>query len=376
MGEAEVVALLRNLIASRTVNPPGDELEGAQVLQEYLEGKGVPAEIDEFAPGRANLKAEVGDGDRVLLLTSHLDVVSPGREDLWRGDPFRLRKEGNRLYGRGTSDAKGSLAAMAVAVAELAQECPSGRVRFAAVAGEEVDGLGSRRLVQQRFLGDGVVVGEPTGLRVMTAHKGRLRVTLEIPGRAAHASQPQEGINPIPRAAEVISGMEPLCRAFSERSHPLLGPESLVFTVVRAGEKANMIPDSCLLQMDARVVPPWTVEEAAGEIETFVQKLSDVLGFSISVRVEPLGRPANTPPEEPLVRAALEAVQACGIPQKAPEGFRACCDMQHFRGAGAPTVVLGPGELSRAHTTDESVTEDELILAVRVYKELARRFLC
>ncbi|HID12134.1 MAG TPA: M20 family peptidase, partial [Candidatus Latescibacteria bacterium] len=285
MGEPEVVALLRDLVATRTANPPGNELEGAEVLSAYLEGRGVPAEVDEFAPGRANLKAEVGDGSRTVLLTSHLDVVPPGREDLWTGDPFRLRREGGRLYGRGASDAKGSLAAMAVAVAGLAREGLPGRVRFAAVAGEEVDGMGSQRLVRQGFLGDGVVVGEPTGLRVMTAHKGRLKVTLEIPGKAAHASQPQEGVNPIPRAAEVVLRMEPLCREFSERVHPLLGPGSLVFTVARAGEKANMVPDSCILQMDARVVPPWTVEGAAEDIEAFVGRLSGELGFPISVGI-------------------------------------------------------------------------------------------
>ena len=208
------------------------------------------------------------------------------------------------------------------------------------------------------------------------AHKGRLRITLTVPGRASHASRPEEGINPIIRAAEVISGMKPLSERFSEREHPLLGPCSLVFTVVSAGEKANIIPDSCLLQMDARVVPPWTVEEAREEIETFVGRLSDELGFEISVRVEALGRPAATPPDEPLVRTAMDAVEVCGVNQEGPEGFGACCDMQHFRAAGVPTIILGPGELSQAHTTDESVKEEEILRAVRVYRELVRRFLC
>jgi len=372
----EVVELLRELVAARTVNPPGDELRGAEVLRDYLQGRGIPVEVDEFLPGRANLRAEVGEGGRTVLLTSHLDVVPPGREELWGGDPFVMRESGGRLYGRGTVDAKGSLASMAVAVAELSGERLKGKVRFAAVAGEEVDGMGSKRLVEQGFLGDGVVVGEPTSLKVAVTHKGRLRITLTVPGRASHASRPEEGINPILRAAGVISGMKLLSERFSERKHPLLGPCSLVFTVVSAGEKANMIPDSCLLQMDARVVPPWTVEEAREEVEKFVGRLSDELGFKIYVQVEALGRPAATPPDEPLVRTAMDAVEVCGVNQEGPEGFGACCDMQHFRAAGVPTIILGPGELSQAHATDESVKEEEILRAVRVYRELVRRFLC
>lgn len=374
----ETIELLRNLIAQRTVNPPGEEGRAVQVLEEFFRIHGLPVERYDVEPGRPNLLCAV-EGQRMgrsILLTSHMDVVTPGRLDLWTHDPFEPHIEGGKLYGRGSCDAKASLAAMAAAVVRLAVDRRfDGRVLFGAAMGEEITGIGSQRMAQAGQIGDAVVVGEPTDLRVMTAHKGRVEVHLEIPGRAAHASQPRQGVNPIPLAAEVIQRLTLFCEKVGRRTHPLLGTSSLVFTLLHAGEKQNVIPDSCRIGMDYRVIPPWTQEQVIQELQDELKQVGQDLGYAIRVMCQPLGRPASTPSNEPIVQAALNAVQSNGIDQEAPTGFTACCDMHHFRAVGAPTIVLGPGGLEQAHTTDEFVEIEQVIRGAQIYHDMVLAFL-
>lgn len=370
--------LLRDLVAQPTINPPGNEENAAQVLEAFFRAHDLSVERYEVEPGRPNLlcKVEGRRAGRSILLTSHMDVVAPGRLDLWTHDPFEPYIEEGRLYGRGSCDAKASLAAMATAVVRLARDRQfDGRVLFGAAMGEEITGIGSQRMAETGHIGDAVVVGEPTNLQVMTAHKGRVEVHLEVPGRAAHASQPHRSINPIPRAANVIQRLTPFCKEVSRRTHPLLGTSSFVFTILHAGEKQNVIPDSCRIGMDYRVVPPWTQEQVMEELEDVMKRLSQELGYEIRSTYRPLGRPASTPLEEPIVQAALKAVQSNGIDQEAPTGFTACCDMHHFRAVGAPTIILGPGRLEQAHTTDEFVGIEQVIRGAQIYHDLALEFL-
>ena len=382
--QEEIVGLLRDLVAARTVNPPGDEAIGAAVLKDFLSGHGLDVRWDDVEKGRPNLFCTVGRGTkplrsqgRSLLFDSHMDVVSPGDPSAWRRDPFEPYVEDGKLYGRGACDAKASLAAMAAAMVRLAseQERFDGRVTFAAVMGEEITGVGSRRISEQDISADAVVVGEPTHLRAMTGHKGRVSVTLEIPGRAAHASQPQEAINPIPRAAEVVRALEPFCREVRERRHPLLGASSFVFTILRAGDKQNVIPDRSTLGMDYRVVPPWTNEQVVVELKERLGEISERLGYQIHLDYQTLAQAAFTPTEEWIVRTALEVVREYGVDQREAEGFTACCDMHFFRTVGIPTIILGPGGIEQAHTTDEFVVLDEVFRAAEIYREMALRFL-
>ena len=155
----ETIELLRNLIAQRTVNPPGEEEKAAQVLEEFLRAHGVSAERYDVEPGRPNLLCRV-EGRRVgrsMLLTSHMDVVAPGRLDLWTHDPFEPYIVGGKLYGRGSCDAKASLAAMAAAVVHLAMDRRfDGQVLFGAAMGEEINGIGSQRMAEACQMGDAV----------------------------------------------------------------------------------------------------------------------------------------------------------------------------------------------------------------------------
>ena len=376
--QKELLELLQNLVAARTVNPPGDEQIGAAVLKDFLSGHGLEVQTDEVEKGRPNLICTVGRGTkRSLLFDSHLDVVSPGDPKAWRRDPFEPYVEDGKVVGRGACDAKASLAAMAAAMVRMASEEErfDGRVTFAAVMGEEITGAGSRHIAEQGIAADAVVVGEPTHLRVMTGQKGRVGLKLTVPGRAAHASQPQEAVNPIPRAGEVIRALEPFCREIRERRHPLLGTSSLVFTILRAGDRQNVIPDHAALEMDYRVVPPWTHEQLVVELRERLGEISKQLGYEIRLEHEVLSMTAFTPSDERIVQTALEIVPEYGVHQNDPEGFTACCDMHFFRAIGIPAIILGPGGIEQAHTVDEFVELDEVFRAAQIYREIALRFL-
>ncbi|MFH1007879.1 MAG: M20 family metallopeptidase [Candidatus Latescibacterota bacterium] len=376
--QKEMVGLLMNLVATRTVNPPGDEAMAAEVLSAFLDGHGLEAQLDEVEEGRPNLLCTVGRGTgRSLLFDSHLDVVSPGDPNSWRADPFGPYVEVGKLYGRGACDDKASLAAMAMAMVQLAaqEERLCGRVTFAAVMGEEITGAGSSHLAEKGITADAAVVGEPTHLRVMTGQKGRVGLKLGIPGRAAHASQPQQAINPIERAAEVIQALRPFCREIQERRHPLLGNSSLVFTILKAGDKQNVIPDHAVVEMDYRVVPPWTPEQLVAELRGQLGELSKRLGYPIGLEHEVLSMMAFTPEDEQIVQTALGLLPEYGVKQSEPEGFTACCDMHFFRAIGIPTIILGPGGIEQAHTVDEYVELDEVFRAAEIYREMALRFL-
>ncbi len=376
--QKNIVGLLRNLVAARTINPPGDEQIGAAVLRDFLSGHGLDVQTDEVEKGRPNLLCTVGRGKkRSLLFDSHMDVVSPGDPKAWRRDPFEPYVQDGKLYGRGACDAKASLAAMAVAMVRLASEVErfDGRVTFAAVMGEEITGAGSRHIAEKGIAADAVVVGEPTHLKVMTGQKGRVGLKLAIPGRAAHASQPQEAVNPIPRAAEVIRAFEPFFREIRERRHPLLGASSLVFTILRAGDRQNVIPNHAALEMDYRVVPPWTHEQIIVELREWLEDLSRRLGYEIRLDHEVLSMTAFTPSDERIVQTALKIVPEYGNHQSEPEGFTACCDMHFFRAIDIPTIILGPGGIEQAHTTNEFVELDEVFRAAEIYREIALRFL-
>ncbi len=197
----DTATLLQRLVALDSTNPGGDEAAVAAVLAEVLADAGADVEVIPYADGHVNLIAEVrlGDGPRVML-NSHLDVVPAGAG--WTTDAFTPEIRDGRVYGRGAADAKGSLAAMAGAVVDIvrAGEATRGTIVFTAVGDEEVGSTGARALVEHLRV-DACIVGEPTGVSLLAAHKGSLRPVIEVLGRGAHAAAPHNGINAITGAS-------------------------------------------------------------------------------------------------------------------------------------------------------------------------------
>jgi acetylornithine deacetylase/succinyl-diaminopimelate desuccinylase family protein len=369
--EGAAARCLADLVRIPTVNPPGDEAPLAAHVAERLEALGFSVRLDEVLPGRPNLIARLHGraGSPTLLFNTHMDVVAPGAG--WTRDPFAAEVVDGRLYGRGALDAKGSLAGFLLAAGALAGSGTplDGNLVVTAVMDEEVGSLGARRLAPA-VAADHAIVGEPTGLDVAIAHRGSLRPVIAVEGRAAHASQPGRGVNAVYLAARAIAAFEAHAGALGGRAHPLVGRPTLAVTIVHGGHKENVIPDRCEFTIDRRLIPEESEPEALAGIERVLAGLRAAhpdFRAGIARLLPTTGGPSETPADAPIVGALLAAGRAVLGRKVAVAGFPAACDMVHFRAAGVPTAVLGPGDLSRAHTADEWVDIREVADAARIY---------
>jgi acetylornithine deacetylase/succinyl-diaminopimelate desuccinylase-like protein len=350
--------LLRELIALPSVNPAfvpaGESRSGEQQVAEFLAATGAQAGLDvSFQPvseGRSNLLLRLtprGKTRQRVLLAPHLDTVNGTRAQ------FAPRRKGGRLFGRGAADAKGSVAAMfgaVCAVAQLSRRPAETEIIFAGLVDEENAQAGSRALVKQGFRADFAIVGEPTRLRVVTAHKGSLWLQLETHGRCAHGARPELGQNAIHTMAGVVNLLETrYAAALSRRRHPLLGPPTVSVGTIRGGAQPNIVPDHCAIVVDRRTLPGETEAGVRCEILEFLRRAG--LPATLGNGKEAPCLPLETNPQLPLVARFLRATR-----QRQPAGVHYFCDAAILSEAGIPSVVFGPGDIAQAHTSDEWIS--------------------
>ncbi|MGH9165226.1 MAG: M20 family metallopeptidase, partial [Acidimicrobiales bacterium] len=254
-----LVATTRALVAVDTQNPPGGERALLPLCRDLLSSFGARFEEVEPAPGRASLLATVGAGDGrrpTLLVNGHLDVVPVDRAG-WTRDPFAAELEDGRLYGRGTADMKGGIAAAIEALAALrrAGREPACDVVFHLVADEERGGaLGTEVLVAEgRVRADACVVPEPTGLALGVAERGLMNAVITVSGRPVHASEPRLGVSAVEKAARIVLALHGA--DFGGPAHPLLGRPSCNVGLIAGGDATNIVAPSCRLEIDRRLLP-------------------------------------------------------------------------------------------------------------------------
>lgn len=347
--------------------------EGAiiQYLVERFARQDIPCRVTAVDGKPLNVVAEIGQGPRTFLLNSHVDTVPPGDPALWATDPLTPVERDGMIFGRGAEDAKGCLAAMIVAFELLAARRTTvpARVVLMAVGAEERGGLGTQEEMARGFTADAAIIGESTHLVPMLAHKGVLRLEIEVTGRAAHASDPDAGINAIVAMAPIVSALDRLAAAVRRRTDRHVGKASLVISTIAGGVALNVIPAQCVITIDRRVLPHETEAEVLGEIVAGVnQALPAASGAQVAIRTVRFVPPSSTDPDAAIVRAAEEAAaRVLGRPAPAG-GFTATCDMTYLVNQGKiPTVILGPGSIEVAHQANEYVPVDQLALAVEVY---------
>lgn len=367
--------ILADLVAFDTQNPPGHEVEAAAHLHALLSDIGFETVTDTYSPGRANVMARLDNGPGPhFVFNTHLDVVPAGEG--WTSNPFRASIEGGRLIARGACDAKGSLAAMLTACANLAgqRDAWSGTLSAVFVADEEVASAGAKHLVETGARYDYAVIGEPTGNGVVCAHKGSLRPVVEVRGKTAHSGTPQEGINAVFHAARLLCRFERLADEVAQTRHPLCGAASLTVTRMAGGHADNVVPETASFLLDRRMVPGEDADAAAAALQAVLNaaRVEDGIDATIARWQPTTGGPVESDPAHPFVKAALAACARHGGDGTAAHGFQGACDMVHFAKAGATCVVIGPGSLSEAHKPNESVGLDELAAAAEIYTDLAR----
>lgn len=361
-------ALLQELIRIPSVNPDGDpgtphvgEKNCADCIADFLGSLGAGVELHEVLPGRPNVVGRFPadrPGKPRLLLAPHTDTVSVGGMTI---DPFGGELRDGKIWGRGASDTKGSLAAMLWALKESDVRSLSHEIWFAGLMGEEAGLHGSRDLAaRERF--DFVIVGEPTSLQVVNTTKGSTWLSLRTSGKAMHASMPGQGENAIYKMADALRCVrDEIAPMLAELHDPVLGAPTISAGTIRGGTKSNIVPDSCEASIDMRTIPGQDIAPVLAALRAAAP------GMEISAWE---AKPMFTAPDHPVIRSLGQ----CGAQCVGAPWF---CDAAIFAEAGVPAVAVGPGSIVQAHTKDEFLSVADLEAGVdffkRFFKQLAAR---
>ncbi|MEA2287441.1 MAG: succinyl-diaminopimelate desuccinylase [Solirubrobacteraceae bacterium] len=372
--ESGVVALTRELIGTRTVNPPGDEARAASLLARRLEAAGLDVSAHDHAPGRTSLVARWhGSGDEpALCLTGHLDTVPLGSRD-WSRDPFAGEIDGDRLYGRGSSDMKGGTAAIVVAAERIAA-LGRGRAGLELVlcAGEETGCEGAVALAgASGALGraGAVLVAEPTTNHPCVAHKGVVWLEALAEGRTAHGSMPHLGDNAIYKLARAITRLEADGARFGVGAHDLLGEPTLNVGTVSGGLNVNSVPDRASAGLDVRTVPGLGADAVRDH-------LAAVAGDEVRIETRLALHPIDTDPADEWVVEVFEIMEPLLGEAPEPRGLAYFTDAAALVPAYGrpPAIICGPGDAAQAHRTDESCSVAALEAGAEGIFETARRW--
>ena len=432
------VEFLRTLIQSDSVNPPGNENNVALILEEFLKDLEIKTEIFPFGNNRANLIAYLNENfeGKNLLYNGHMDVVPPGSETDWKYPPFSaLVKRNKIIYGRGSSDMKSGLAAMAIALKvlkELKLDLP-GNLILNAVADEETGGkFGTGWCVDNPLKPikcDFAVIGESTGLSplpkaILVGEKGHLIIKIKTNGISGHSSMPAMSKNAIYMMSEIIENLDKIDDYIPKSEPPIkldklkkllavVFPSEEVFgrilkeqpelesllqslvsyskalTMIKGGIKENVIPDSCEAILDIRLLPGQQVEPI---VEALKKLINNDVGYI--VKDESINPSEKVFVEVEIVTASegsywkkweeseelnefYEIVET--IYEKKPLYFLlpASADAHYMRNDGycPQTILFGPGKGRTAHAVDENVEIQDFIRAIKVYAIFAYKFL-
>jgi len=377
----EVLRLLQDLISIEShSDTPGREAEIGRFLANWFQQHEIEAELQSVEDKRANVVARIRGGDGPsLMLNGHMDTVPAGE----MADAFAPRIYDDVLWGRGACDMKGAIAAMACAMATIAQEGTTSRLTgdllFTGTVGEETGSIGVKALIDAGVTTHYAIVGEPTSLRVGIAHKGACFIRISLTGRGAHGSCPDEGVNAVSYTSQVIQALETDLRSeLSRRSHPLLGTSTVSVGRISGGTQPNIVAEQCFVDIDRRTLPDedGTIEE----VKALVANICDSVD-GLSWRVEEMPETSIVPhdalgtaPDTVLARCAQQVCQQLGLPSD-PVGVTYWTDGGHLAAFGIETIILGPGDIANAHGPNDRVETSELLLAVDAYRDLVRRIL-
>jgi len=344
-------------------------------IRQFLQGLGATVTVLPGPEGdRANLFATIGPGDTSgYILSGHMDVV-PARETGWTSDPFTLRREGEKLYGRGTTDMKGFLAATLAAAPALARANLGKPIHFALSYDEEAGCRGVPHmlaLLKELCAAPlGAIIGEPSRMQAVRAHKGKAAARVTISGRAGHSSRPDLGLNAIHAMADVLSGAVAQSRRLAEGPFdPTFEPpySSLQAGTISGGQALNIVPDKCTLDLEARAIAGVDPSDLLGPIRTQAEAL-EAQGFI--VEWTPLSvYPALSLGSDAALAALLEDLTGQTSLAAVSYGTEAGL----YQAAGVDAIICGPGDIDRAHKPDEFILLAELEQCRRMIESLGEK---
>ncbi len=331
---------------------------------------GFHVELLEQVPGRPNLVARIGPTSAPsLMFAGHLDVV--GVEGMTH-PPFSPDIRDGRLYGRGSSDMKGGIAAMCSAAAKAVTSASRKSVVIAAVVDEEYESLGMRALLASGLKAEAAVLTEPTRLAICPAHRGFVWMSVGIRGHAAHGSRYDIGVDAITHAGLLLAELDAVERTREGGlKHHLLGRGSLHASTITGGTGMSTYPEHCELAIERRTLPGETAEMALGEIQEAMERVKKRNPlFDASVTLTAAQTPSDVEVDAPIVARLAEAIRAEGL-QAGVEGLSAWTDAALLNESGIPAICFGPGDIALAHSAEEWVPIEEIEKATKVLTRLA-----
>ena len=377
--EGHAVALAQVLISTPSVNPAleeggAGEAEVAELTAGWLTEWGLSVEVSEVAPKRWNVIGRLGSegSGPIVLLNGHLDTVGVAGMSI---PPFAGELRDGRLWGRGSCDMKGGVAALLAATARLARDGHPGSVIVALTADEEHASLGMDALVCSGVRADAAVVCEPTSLAIMPAHKGFVWVDAVFRGIAAHGSRPDVGVDAIEHAGRYLARLKSLQEELEAADpHPLLGCGSFHAGTISGGSAPSVYPSQCKLVLERRTLPGEIPSQVMEEFQAVLEGLGEEIPKLDAELIQRLARPATEVLEgSSLVQGLVSACSVQGL-KPAIEGMTAWVDAAFLNETGTPAVCFGPGSIGQAHSADEWVNASEISTCADVLQQFVGGF--
>lgn len=374
-----VLEFTRELVRIPTVNPPGDYSGISRLMEGRMRQAGLRTVVMEGQPGKPNvfgLMPGTAADSSTILLSGHMDVVGPGELSSWRFDPFSATVADGAIWGRGTVDMKGALAAQLVAVRAV-KDTLRGlpvNVLLGATVDDEIAGDMGQKYVLEQGLGQAAwprpdlhVLGEANDLNITGEFKGRIWIRVVLGGKTAHGGAPQAGVNAIEKMFEFLARLKQL----PGESHPLLGPDTLNVGTIRGGARVNAVADECDATLDLRFSGR-SAEEQRNRIFEVLAEFQRADGsfsikeFSVFEKRDPVNIAADLPPID-AVRQGIAKVL-----RRRPEflGTLSAGDAYHSLKCGIPAVWVGPGDIHQLHAPNEHMPLEDLYAAARVYASI------
>ena len=359
-------------LAQELIKIPSDETAGEKEVCEYLESflksLGMKVRLQEVLPNRPNIIAEV-IGDEVgksIMFNGHVDTVPVGDIKKWSMDPYSAIIKDNKLFGRGSTDMKGAIASMIIAMKFIMNNVEkfNGKIIFTGVMAEETTGLGTQKIVEENIKTDMAVVGEPSDEKIYRAHKGTMWFNLSTYGKLEHSSESNsESNNAIINMMKLIMEINEISKELETIENNLVGHPSINIGLIDGGTKQNMIADSCRISIDRRTLPEEKTDEILDKLRIRLdglRSLDDRLTFDLEI--DTIREAVEVAESEQIVQEVKNALNKVINKNPTISGMKATTDMSILVNQGnIPSVIYGPGFIKQAHTVDEFIEVKRLV---------------
>lgn len=375
----KAVELLQDIVRMRTEND--NEVEVAVYLQTLLKEHGIESKLIELEPGRSNLIAEIknGDSDKVLGISGHMDVVKAGNHDLWQHDPYGAEIVDGKLYGRGSTDMKGGLMALVIAMIHANENKNfNGTIRLLATVGEETGEPGARQLSDLGYADDldGILVAEPFNNRILYMHGGSYNYKIKSHGVSAHSSTPQKGENAIQHLRDFMVGIQAkLDDVIAKYENDKLGRTIHSVTLIEGGVQLNSIPEYAEYQANARTIPEFDNDKLTALIKETVDEFNAMdKGYKFEFELLADMPTVVSDPESELIQSIHKVSHQDNIDLIALPGTTDTAQFQR-NNKTMDVAIYGPGDVNIAHQLDEFIEVEDYLEFIPTFVNIFEDYL-